>query len=62
MNLTGLLPRTLLVLVGLFGAAVLALGAFLAWNTDRTLTVEFEAKGRGVAENIAGAGVETLLN
>jgi len=62
MNLSGLLPRTLLVLVGLFGGTVLALGAFLAWSIDRTLTVEFEAKGRGIAENIAGAGVETLLN
>ena len=62
MNLAGLLPRTLLVLMGLFGVTILALAAFLAWNIDRTLTAEFEAKGKGVAENIAGAGVETLLN
>jgi hypothetical protein len=62
MKLSGLLPRTLLVLVGLFAVTVLALGAFLAWSIDRTLTAEFEAKGRGVAENIAGAGLDTLLN
>jgi PAS domain S-box-containing protein len=62
MNLSGLLPRTLLVLVGLFGVTILAVASFLAWTIDHTLTAEFEAKGRGVAENIAGAGVETLLN
>lgn len=62
MKLSGLLPRTLLVLVGLFGVCIIALAGFLAWNINRTLTAEFEARGRGVAENIASAGVETLLN
>jgi PAS domain S-box-containing protein len=62
MNLSGLLPRTLLVLVGLFGVTILALAAFLAWSINRTLTAEAEAKGTGVAENIASGGVEMLLN
>jgi PAS domain S-box-containing protein len=62
MKLTGLLPRTLLVLVGLFGITILALAGFLAWNIGRSLTAEAEAKGRGVAENIASGGVEVLLN
>ncbi|VTR94283.1 signal transduction histidine kinase : PAS domain S-box OS=Singulisphaera acidiphila (strain ATCC BAA-1392 / DSM 18658 / VKM B-2454 / MOB10) GN=Sinac_7544 PE=4 SV=1: HAMP: PAS_9: HisKA: HATPase_c: Response_reg: Response_reg: Hpt [Gemmata massiliana] len=62
MKLSGLLPRTLLVLVGLFGITILALAVFLAWSIDRSLTAEFEAKGKGVAENIASAGVDTLLN
>ncbi|MBP3954499.1 response regulator [Gemmata sp. G18] len=62
MKLSGLLPRTLLVLVGLFGVTMLVLAVFLGRSIDRTLTAEFETKGKGVAENIAGAGTETLLN
>ncbi|AMV25281.1 Signal transduction histidine-protein kinase BarA [Gemmata sp. SH-PL17] len=62
MRLSGLLPRTLLVLVGLFGTTILALAVFLAWSIDRSLTAEFEAKGKGIAENIASAGIDTLVN
>ncbi len=58
----GLLPRTLLMLVGLFGVTILVLAAFLTWSIDRNLTVEFQGKGKVIAESIASASVETLLN
>jgi two-component system sensor histidine kinase/response regulator len=58
----GLLPRTLLFLVGLFGVTIVVLAAFLTWSIDRTLTAEFQSKGQVTSQSIASASVETLLN
>jgi hypothetical protein len=32
----GLLPKTLLLLVGLFGVTMVTLAGFMAWTIDRT--------------------------
>jgi HAMP domain-containing protein len=62
MKLNGLLPRTLLILVGLFGVTLLVLAYSAIWSTDRILTGEFQSKGTMIAENIASVSAETLLN
>src|SRR5262245_697251 len=62
MRLYGLLPRALLILVGLFGVTILVVAGFLTWSIDRNLTAEFQSKGKAVAESIASASVEILLN
>ena len=61
MNLSGLLPRTLLILIGLFGVTMLVLAAFNIWSLDRILTEEFRSKGAAIAESIASVSVDTLL-
>jgi PAS domain S-box-containing protein len=58
----GLVSRTLMILVGLFGTTVLVLAGFLAWNIDRTLTGEFKDQGKVIAESIASSSIETLLS
>ncbi|MDB5309227.1 MAG: barA 2 [Gemmataceae bacterium] len=58
----GLLPRTLLIVVGLFGLTILVLAGFLTWSVDRTMTAEFQTQGKIIAESTASASVETLLN
>ena len=61
MKLNGLLSRTLLILVGLFGVTLLVLASFLIRSTNQILTGEFQSKGTAIAESIASVCVETLL-
>lgn len=58
----GLLLRTLLILLGLFGITILVLAGFLSWSIDKTLTDEFQRNGKDLAESIASASVEIMLN
>ena len=58
----GLLPRTLLVLLGLFGVTILVLAGFMTWSIDQTMTAEFQRNGKDVAESTASASVDLLLN
>jgi PAS domain S-box-containing protein len=62
MILHGLLPRTLLILIGLFGVTILILAAFLAWSIDQTMTAEFRRNGKDIAESIASSSVDRLFN
>ncbi len=58
----GLLPRTLLILLGLFGVTTLVVAGFLTWSIDQTLTAEFQRNGKDVAESIASSSVDLLFN
>ena len=58
----GLLPKTLLILVGFFAVTNLVLAGFITWSIDRSMTAEFRGKGSVMAESIASASVDTLLN
>src|SRR5580693_7834770 len=58
----GLLPRTLLILLGMFGVTILVVAGFLTWSIDQTLTTEFQRNGKDVAESIASSSVDLLLN
>ena len=46
----GLLPKTLLTLLALFGVTILVVAGFLAWSIDQTLTAEFQGDGKDLAE------------
>ena len=61
MKLNGLLPRTLLILVGLFAVTILVVAAFTLWAINQTMTAEFRSQGAMIAESIASVSVETLL-
>src|SRR5580658_7322941 len=52
----------LLIQLGLFAATMLVVAGFTAWSIDRTLTVEFQSKGKAISESLAGSSVEILLN
>jgi PAS domain S-box-containing protein len=52
----------LLLMIGLFGIAIVALAVFMVWSINQSLTTEFKSKGQTIAESIAGASVEVLLN
>src|SRR5262249_52684944 len=54
--------KLLLVLIGLFAVITLVLTAFVAWNMNSNLTAESHNKGKAIAESIAGASVELLVN
>jgi signal transduction histidine kinase len=56
-----LLPRTLLVLVLVFGVTMAATSLSTALRIDVTLTEQYEARGQAIAESIASASVEILL-
>src|ERR1700736_168678 len=58
----GLLPRTLLILIGLFGFTILILAGFLTWSIDQTLTAEFRKNGKDIAESIASSSADFLFN
>src|ERR1700722_9498960 len=62
MKLSGLLPKMLFILLGLFATTILVLASFLIWSTDRIQTGEFQSKGKAISESIAGSSVEILLN
>jgi two-component system, sensor histidine kinase and response regulator len=62
MKFSGLLPKMLLIQVGLFATTIVVLAGFLSWGTDRNLTGEFQSKGKAISESIAGSSVEILLN
>ncbi len=62
MKSIGLLGKTLLILSGLFGVAVVVLAGFLSWNIDTTLTTEFQKNGKDIAESIASHAPNMLVN
>jgi PAS domain S-box-containing protein len=62
MKSPGLLTKSLLILLGIFGIATIVMAAFSAWSIDQNLTSEFQSKGKAIAESIAGSSVETFLN
>jgi two-component system sensor histidine kinase/response regulator len=62
MKSLGLLTKSLVILLGLFGATTAVMATFAARTVDRNQTVEFRSRGKVIAESIAGASVEMLLN
>ena len=58
----GLVTKSLMITLGLFAVTILVVASFVAWGIDKTLTVEFQSRGKAIAESIAGASVEILLN
>ena len=61
MKKTRLFTKTLVLLVALFGVAIVATAAFSAWVLNQNKTLEFESKGQAIANSIAGSSVEVLL-
>jgi PAS domain S-box-containing protein len=57
-----LLTKTLLLMLGVFGATAFTMAAFSAWFLNRNLTREYESKGTTIARGIADSGAETLVN
>src|SRR5205085_6860128 len=62
MKSLGLLTKGLVILLGLFGTTAAVLAIYLAWTVEDNLSTEFRNRGKAIAESIAGAGVEMLLN
>ena len=62
MKSLGLLTKSLVILLGLFGVTTVVIALFGAWRSDSNLTGEFRSRGKAIAESIAGASVEMLLN
>jgi PAS domain S-box-containing protein len=58
----GLLPRTMCILIGLFGVTILVVAGFLTWSIDQTLTAEFQRNGKDIAQSIASSSVDLLFN
>ena len=58
----GLLPKTMLILIGLFAVTIVVLAGFLAWSIDQTLTEEFKRNGKDIAESIASSSVDLIFN
>src|ERR1700730_17982665 len=58
----GLLPRTLLILIGLFCVTIVLLAGFLTWSIDQTMTAEFRKNGKDIAESVASSSVDLLFN
>lgn len=61
MKKTRLFTKTLMLLIALFGIAIIATAAFSAWVLNQNKTLEFESKGQAIANSIAGSSVEVLL-
>jgi PAS domain S-box-containing protein len=57
-----LLTKTLIVMLGVFGATVLTMTACSAWFLGQNLTEEYESKGTAIARSIADSGAEILVN
>jgi PAS domain S-box-containing protein len=62
MKRLSLLTKTLLLMLGVFGATVLTMAGCSAWFLDRNLTAEYESKGTAIARSIADSGAETLVS
>ncbi len=58
----GLLTKTLVMMLGLFGVTALVLSGFLSWSSDETLTAQFQRNGKDIAESIASISPDILLN
>jgi CheY-like chemotaxis protein len=56
------LTRVLAILLALFGATAAASSALSAWSLSRTLTEQYESKGKAIADTIAEASVDILIN
>ncbi|HLW68364.1 MAG TPA: response regulator [Gemmataceae bacterium] len=57
-----LFTKSLLILLAVFALTTLVLAVFIAWSINTNLTAEFQAKGKAIAESIAGSSGEVLLN
>ena len=57
-----LFTRVLLLLAALFAVAAAATAVVSAWTLQSALTDEYKSKARAVADTIAGASVDNLLN
>ena len=57
-----LFTRVLLLLAALFAVAAAATAVVSAWTLRSALTDEYRSKARAVADTIAGASVDNLLN
>jgi signal transduction histidine kinase/CheY-like chemotaxis protein len=62
MKSLGLLAKSLVILVGFFAITAAVMGVYSAWRVNNNLSTEFESKGKAIAESIASASVETILN
>src|SRR4051812_43417026 len=62
MKTTRLFTRVLVLLAGLFVLAAASSGGVAAWNLERTLSEEHRVRGRAIADNIAEASIDPLLN
>jgi two-component system, sensor histidine kinase and response regulator len=61
-RLDGLLPRTLLILIGLFGVTIMVLAGFLSWSIDEIMTAGFRSDGKDIAESIASTSVNLVFD
>src|SRR5262249_10191239 len=61
MNRHSLLTKTLLLMLGVFGATTLTMAGFSAWFLNRHLTEEYQSKGTAIARSIADSGAEILV-
>jgi two-component system sensor histidine kinase/response regulator len=62
MRTLGLVTKSLIITLGLYAVTILIVAGFVAWGIDKTLTTEFQSRGKAIAESIAGGSVEILLN
>ncbi len=62
MKPSSLLAKTLIILAVLFGLTALATAIGLAVGVEHELTAEYNSKGAAIAQSIADASVEILLN
>src|SRR5687768_5110588 len=56
-----LFTKALAILVLLFAVTTFVMASYSAWFLNRSLTAQFEGKGKAIANGIAGASVEILL-
>ena len=61
MRCAKLFPKTLAILVLMFGIGAVATAGFSAWIIDRKLTEQYQSKGSAIADSIADSSVELLL-
>ncbi len=62
MKVSKLVRKTILGVLVLFGAVVLATSVISGWNLNNLLSEQYESKGAAIASSIASSSVEILLN
>src|SRR6266446_7038224 len=62
MRSSPLLRKALVVLVVVFGVAMIATAMSSAWRINDNMTTQYESKGKAIANSIADSSLEILLN